>query len=75
MLFGDLWAYYSLRLGKVESENPRCSAAAKWGHFDGMRVIRACDITAFLYFAQSHEGNFGTRLIIRIYSEVFTTKS
>ena len=40
MLFGDLWAHYSLRLGKVESENPRCSAAEKCGHLSGMRVIQ-----------------------------------
>ena len=44
MLFGDLWAYYSLRLGKAESENPRCSAAAKWGHFDGMGVFQDVEI-------------------------------
>ena len=44
MLFGDLWAHYSLRLGKVESENPRCSAAEKCGHFSGFVYFRDVEI-------------------------------
>ena len=44
-------AYYSLRLGKVESENPTPVAPAKSGHFGGLAVLEELEIARDAYLA------------------------